>query len=164
MEIIENNGGLAGLVKRGGIYRNLQGTSPREVISALIKALPPVPQIPQEKLLKAVLEREELMPTGIGQGIALPHPRNPVIEDPAGQFVALAFLKNPVDWNSLDGKRVDTLLLIVSASAKQHLKTMSEITFLCRQNDFCQLLEKRASPEELLRFMAETEKNWRGDL
>lgn len=157
----ETKRGLAELIERGGVYSGLQGTTAREVISALIKAVPPVPEVPQDKLLKAVLEREELMSTGIGQGIALPHPRNPLAGEDSGQFVALAFLKNPVDWNSLDGERVDTLLLIVAASAKQHLKTMSEITFLCRQKDFCELLKKRASLKELLRFIAEAETNWK---
>lgn len=160
-DMFERKSGLADLIKKGGVYSGLEGSSPREVLSAFIKALPPLPRIPQDKLLKAVLEREDLMPTGIGAGIALPHPRNPMLEEDGGQFVALAFLKNPVDWNSLDGERVDTLLLIVSASAKQHLAAMSEITFLCRQKDFCDLLKKRAPSEELLRFIAETEKKWK---
>lgn len=159
--MIETENGLAALLEKGGVYSGLQGTTAREVIGALVKAVPPAPRVPQEKLLKAVLEREELMSTSIGSGIALPHPRSPIVEEDGGQFVAVGFLKNPVDWNSLDGERVDTLLLIVSASAKQHLKTMSEITFLCRQMDFCQLLKKRASLKELLRFIAETEKNWK---
>ena len=102
------------------------------------------------------------MSTGIGKGIALPHPRNPFIQEDSGQFAALAFLEQPVNWYSLDGKKVDTLLLIVSSTAKQHLQTLSEINFLCRQDDFYQLLRKRAGEKELLPFIRETENWWKG--
>jgi PTS system nitrogen regulatory IIA component len=153
--------GLAGLLERGGVFRDIEGNTSREVLTGLIKALPPVPPVSPETLLQAVLEREALMSTGIGRGIAIPHPRNPVITAAGGQFTALASLKNPVDWNSLDGERVDTLLLIVSASAKQHLHALSEITFFSRQENFCRLLRERAPLEEILRFIREAEGSWK---
>ena len=153
--------GLAELIERGGIYRGVAGTTPREVLNALVKALPPVLPIPANALLQAVLEREELMSTGIGEGIALPHPRNPLVSTETEQFAALAFLQSPVNWNSLDGKPVETLLLIVSASAKTHLRVLSEITFFSREEEFRRLLKERASLEDLLCYIKETEKNWR---
>ena len=157
----EISGGLAEFIERGGIYRGVRGTSPKEVLIDFVKVLPPIPSVPPDVLLQAVLEREELMSTGIGEGIALPHPRNPLISTDAEQFTALAFLEAPVNWNSLDGKPVDTLLLIVSASAKTHLRALSEMTFFSREEEFRRLLKERASLEELLRFIRETEKNWR---
>ena len=152
---------LAELIERGGIYCGVAGTTPREVLNALVKALPPVLPIPANTLLQAVLEREELMSTGIGEGIALPHPRNPLVSAEAEQFAALAFLEKAVNWKSLDGKPVETLMLIVSASAKTHLRVLSEITFFSRQEEFRQLLRARASLEDLLCYIKETEKNWR---
>jgi PTS system nitrogen regulatory IIA component len=157
----ETSDGLAELIERGGIYRGLRGTTPREVLAELVKALPAVLPIPANTLLEAVLEREALMSTGIGEGIALPHPRNPLVSSEAKQFSALAYLESPVNWNSLDGKPVETLLLIVSASAKTHLRVLSEISFFSREEEFRRLLRERASLEELLPFIRETEKNWR---
>ena len=153
--------GLAELIERGGIYCGIAGTTPREVLNALVKALPPVLPIPANSLLQAILEREELMSTGIGEGIALPHPRNPLVSSEAKQFASLAYLDSPVNWNSLDGKPVETLMLIVSASAKTHLRVLSEITFFSRQEEFRRLLRERASMEDLLCYIRETEKNWR---
>ncbi|MDR0496631.1 MAG: PTS sugar transporter subunit IIA, partial [Treponema sp.] len=69
--------GLVEILKRGGVYSGVDGTTPREVLAALIKELPPM-AIQTDKLLEAVLEREEIMSTGIGDGIALPHPRSPL--------------------------------------------------------------------------------------
>ena len=151
---------LADLFTRGGIYRDVKGTTVREFLGALTNALPPISSITPAKLLEAILEREALMPTGIGNGIALPHPRNPVISNESEQFIALAFPEKSIDWNSLDGQRVDSLLLIVSASAKKHLKTLAEVTFLCRQEHFRHLLRERASMEKFLRYIREAERNW----
>ena len=160
METNENNIWLTELIERGGVYTDIEGTTPREVLTAFIRTLPVIPSVTGDKLLTAVLEREALMSTGIGKGIALPHPRNPLVTSDADQFVALAFLKKDVDWNSLDGKPVDTLLLMISASAKQHLHILSRINFLCHQDAFFRMLKDRVPREELLSFIRESEKNW----
>ena len=152
---------LADLIERGGIYRNIKGKNPEEVLIELIGSLPLFPSIPADNLLQAVLEREDLMPTGIGRGIAVPHPRNPLILPGSEQFAVLAYLENPVDWNSLDGEKVDTLLLIITSTAKQHLVALSEINFLCRQKDFLRLLRERAGLDELLVFIREMQKQWK---
>ena len=158
--MITEKSGLAELIKKGGVYIDVKGSTPKEVLKALIGALDPSSPIPADKLLEAVLEREDLMSTGIGRGIAIPHPRNPLIKLDSEQFTALAFLEHPVNWNSLDGEKVDTLLLIVSASARGHLKTLSEINYFCRQENFYRLLKERAALEEFLIFIREAEKNW----
>jgi PTS system nitrogen regulatory IIA component len=156
----EPHNGLGVLLEKGGIYCKLKGNTPKEALNALITAIPSQQISSPENLLNAVLEREALMSTGIGKGIALPHPRNPLAAGPAEQFVALAFLETPVDWKALDGKPVDSLFLIVSASAKLHLESLSKITFFCQQDAFLDLLKRRAPSEEIISFITETEQNW----
>ena len=153
--------GLADFLERGGIIQDLEGTTPGEVLSALVHSLRPGLPILAESLYEAVMEREALMSTSLGKGIAFPHPRNPIITEDSHQFATLAFLKNPVDWNSLDGEKVDTLLLIVSASAKQHLPVLSESTFFCRQEVFIRMLRERVSLDDILLFIREAESNWK---
>ena len=152
--------GFGELIEQGGVYYHLQGNTAKEALAALIAALPPRPAVPGDVLLKAVLEREALMPTSIGNGIALPHPRNPVINEPGGQFAVLAFLERPVEWKALDAKPVDTLFLVVSSSAKQHLETLSKISFFCQEENFLDLLKARASPEKIIRYIRDTEREW----
>lgn len=159
MEIEEES--LAVLVERGGIFYDLPGTDPEKILAGLIARLPGEIAPPRDVLLKAVLEREALMSTGIGKGIALPHPRNPVITDKNRQFVAVAFPKIPVDWKALDAGAVHTALLIVSASARLHLHTLSKINFLCRQEEFLDLLQNRAPREAIVTAIGEAEKTWR---
>jgi PTS system nitrogen regulatory IIA component len=154
------NDGLAALIKRGGIYYDVQGNNPREILVNIINETVVPASLDREKLLEAILERECLMSTSIGEGIALPHPRNPLISDPEEQFVCIAFPRNPPDWNSLDGQNVHTVFLIVSASAKLHLHILSEINYFCRQKKFSELLKNHASQEELIGMIAKIEDSW----
>jgi PTS system nitrogen regulatory IIA component len=123
-------------------------------------SLPPASAIDRDQLLEAVLEREALMPTAVGCGIALPHPRNPLVSSPSEEFVTVAFLKQPVDWQALDGKPVHTVMLIVSASAKLHLHTLSRINFFCRQEASQALFENRAPADRIIRAIKDAEDAW----
>jgi PTS system nitrogen regulatory IIA component len=100
------------------------------------------------------------MSTAVGKGIALPHPRTPLITDPQEQRVIIAFLDREVDWKALDGEAVHTVMLIVSASTKLHLHTLSAINFLCRQETFYSALKNRLAEEEIIRAVTEAEQTW----
>jgi PTS system nitrogen regulatory IIA component len=151
---------LIELIRRGGDFRIIPGATPRELLSNLMGALDLPPSVDRAALLAAVLEREDLMPTAVGNGIALPHPRNPLIPRSADQAVSIAFAERSLDWGALDGKPVRTVMLILSASPRTHLHTLSRINYFCRQPSFAELLERRASPAEILRVIAETETAW----
>lgn len=153
---------LSVLIQRGGVYYNVGGSNPVEVLRETAKTIGLDKGFDREYLLKAVLEREALMPTAIGNGIAIPHPRNPLISDEALQRVAVIFLKTPVPYNALDRKPVSTLFLILSATARTHLGILAEISHLCQKPDFIDLLEKRPSTEELTRYIAGAESGWAG--
>ncbi|MDR1353611.1 MAG: PTS sugar transporter subunit IIA [Treponema sp.] len=156
---------LAALVSRGGIYYRVAGSGAREQLGSLISGLklPPGPDaaIDREQLLRAALEREELMSTAVGRGIALPHPRNPLITDSAYQFVAIAFFEQPADWNALDREKVHSAIFVVSASPKTHLNILSRINYFCQREDFRSLLAGRAPREEITRLIDESEQAWR---
>jgi PTS system nitrogen regulatory IIA component len=156
---VSESSGLGEMIERGGIFYDLPGNSVREILEALVSLVPIPPTTIAQDLLQAILEREALMSTSIGRGIALPHPRNPLLTKDEEQFVALAFLEKAVEWKALDNIPVDTLLLIVSSSTKSHLKTLANITFFCRQEAFLMLLRERA-PEDIIRYIKDTEKEW----
>jgi PTS system nitrogen regulatory IIA component len=160
MERIENEVALSELIRRGEVLRGIPGATPKEALTSLIHALRLPESLDRNALLQTVLERESLMPTSIGNGIALPHPRNPLISDQSEQFATLAFLEQPVDWQALDNVAVQTLLLIVTASPKMHLHILSRVHFLCRQDTFCDLLSGRASTPEIIEAVSAIERVW----
>jgi PTS system nitrogen regulatory IIA component len=152
---------LIELIRRGGVFRDIPGNTSEEVLAAALKTIPIPAPLDSVILLKALLEREALMSTAIGKGIALPHPRNALISEPKDQFVAIGYLRRDIDWKALDGNVVHSFLLIVSASPKLHLQTLSRVNFFCQREDFRTFLRNRASQEEIIKMIRDTEKEWK---
>jgi len=148
------------LIERGGVFYNIAGSTPAEALSDAVASIPAPGGVDRDALLKAIIEREALMPTAIGDGIAVPHPRSPMAADEDSQFVSVCFLRQPIDWRALDGKPVGTLFIICSASPRLHLGTLSRVNFLCRQSPFRKLLQARASREELAAAIEAAERDW----
>jgi PTS system nitrogen regulatory IIA component len=151
---------LAEFVKRGGVYYNVGGGNPVDALAETARTVVLPKGVDRDALLQAVLEREALMPTAIGHGIAIPHPRNPLLEDEAAQRVFVVFLKTPVAYNALDRKPVSTLFLILSAGARTHLGILAEIAHLSQRPDFLELLARRPSTQELIAFISAIEASW----
>jgi|TergutMp193P3_1026864.scaffolds.fasta_scaffold39952_2 PTS system nitrogen regulatory IIA component len=151
---------LASLIERGGVYHNVPGATPKDLLAAMINCLPPIPSLDANELYREILEREALVSTGIGRGIALPHPRNPLLGEEGKPFVAVVFPVQPLDWNAPDGIKVHTVFLIVSSSTKQHLGTLSKINFLCQQENFYSLIKGRVSEETIIGAIRKAETSW----
>jgi PTS system nitrogen regulatory IIA component len=151
---------LISLLQRGGIFYDIPGTTVKDVMNNIIAKIDLPPELHKDILLQAVLEREQLMSTGMGNGIALPHPRNPFVEKPEQQCIAIAFPETEINWKALDGKPVHAIILIVSASPKLHLHTLSKISFLCREESFAELLRNRSSAETIKKAIQEAEAAW----
>ena len=159
--MIENKeDSLAELITRGGIYYDVPGSTRQEVMANVICNLPALPSQKNESLLQAVMEREALISTAIENGIALPHPRTPMLEEGEEPFVAIAFPHQPLDWDSPDGRKIHTIFLIVSKSAKQHLNALTKINFLCQQEIFFNLISTRAAKDEIIAAIEAAEVAW----
>jgi nitrogen PTS system EIIA component len=151
---------LAELVDRGGVYYNIGGANPVEALNEATKAMSLPKDLDRENLLTAILEREALMPTALGHGVAIPHPRNSMLAEAESQRVAVFFLKTPIAYNALDRKPVSVLFLILSFDAKSHLATLAAISHLCQNSAFLDFLAKRPSKEELVGRLADIEASW----
>jgi nitrogen PTS system EIIA component len=151
---------LAELIERGGVYYNIAGSSPVEVLNEATKAMALPKGLDREVLLTAILEREALMPTALGHGVAIPHPRNSMLTELSAQRVAVFFLKSPVAYNALDRKPVTVLFLILSADARSHLATLAAVSHLCQDPHFLDFLAERPSKAELVARIREAEAAW----
>ena len=156
---------LATLVERGGVHYDVSGTNAKELLANAINLLPPIPALDPASLLQEMLDREALASTGIGRGIALPHPRSPMLGKDGGSantppLVAVIFPAQNLDWNTPDGSKVHTLFLIVSSTAQQHLGVLSKITFLCQQEQFRSLIASRSPRDQIITAIREAENTW----
>jgi nitrogen PTS system EIIA component len=148
------------LILQGGIYYDIPGSTVPEVIGNSVAVISCPPEVGRESITSSLLEREELMPTAIGAGIAIPHARNPIIADIDSERIAVCFLQKPIDYRAIDGLPVGVVFILLSANAKRHLEILAKLMYLCRQQDFIALLRERAGAEKLLAYVARTEAGW----
>src|SRR5690242_18615899 len=91
-------------------------------------------QLPEAAILEAILQREALGSTGVGQGVAIPHARVAGL----GQFFGLfARLDHAIDFAAIDGRPVDLvfLLLMPAHAGKEHLAALAAISRRLRDRD-----------------------------
>ncbi len=151
---------ISRLVERGGIRYNVRGDNPHDVIKKSVSLLPELHGVSSEEIVSSFIEREDMMTTAVGNGIALPHSRNPILADPDEELISLSLLEHPVDFIALDGIPVHTLFLLISSSPRRHLEILSKLSFICRNSDLMSALEGRESPEIISRCIENIEKSW----
>lgn len=107
-----------------------------------------------EQILDAVLNRESLGSTGIGNGIAIPHAKTDVVEQVA---MVVGISRFPVDFDSPDGQksRIFFLVLAPSKQASAHVELLASIARTCTSQVFRRMLEQARDNEEVVRLFME---------
>ena len=134
----------------GGIHYGVPGANKHAALAAAIGRMPLPEEMDRDLLLDVMLARESLGSTGIGDGIAIPHVRNPIVMRIVQPLVTLCFLATPVEFNAVDGKPVHTLFTIVSPTVKVHLHLLSRLAFALRQPVFANVIARQWSSEVIL--------------
>jgi nitrogen PTS system EIIA component len=148
------------LIKKGGIHYQIEGKNVKDIIKNSINSINTPPDLLKETIISSILEREQMMPTAFGHGIAFPHSRNPIITDVEYECISVCFLNQGIDFNSIDGDPVHTLFILLSANSKRHLEILSKLAFLCQQNAFLLLLRTKAQKSEIIKFIENIEIEW----
>lgn len=133
---------------RGGVHAGIGGNTVEDVMSQAVSHVPLISGSEQGLLLEKLIERERLTSTGIGKGVAIPHPRNPLPGNDREPMIVSCFLDNKVDFKSIDHKPVGVLFLIICPTVKTHLFLLSRISFCLRDDSFITLLNSQPSPDE----------------
>lgn len=142
--------GLAISLEAGGVSHGVRGAAKGDVLRAVVGALPLPEGMDTEWLVRLLLAREALGSTAVGEGIALPHVRNPIVLRVRIPAVNLSFLESPLDFGAPDGQPVHTLFTLVSPTVRDHLHLLSQLTRALRDPDFKQAVSRREAREEIL--------------
>jgi mannitol/fructose-specific phosphotransferase system IIA component (Ntr-type) len=110
----------------------------------------------EDAVLQAVRERESILSTGIGHGVAIPHGKSPSVPElrmAAGRAAA------PVDFDALDGQPVALFFLLVGpeSAAGPHIKALSRISRIVRRDDVRDRLIAANTPDEFLKALQDAE-------
>jgi fructose-specific phosphotransferase system IIA component len=148
---------LTELLTRERLRIPLESTSKEEVLEELVGILRPSQQVGDPgEVLRAVREREEVLSTGIGNGVAIPHGRTSAVHT---LLLSAGVARSPVEFDALDGQPVRLFFLLVGpeAAAGQHVKALSRISRLLRSESFRERLVAAHDADDFLAILAEAE-------
>ena len=149
---------FAAALEAGGVHHGVRGATREEVLREVIGRLPLPEGSDAEDLLAVLLAREKSGTTAIGDGIAIPHVRMPIVLDVDEAVVSLSFLETPVDFGAPDGRPVTVLFTMVTPTVHGHLHLLAALAYLLRDETFRASLKAAAPGAELLALAAAVER------
>lgn len=150
---------LLAAMENGGVLHGIPGNQVEAVLEAIVARNRFVGEAVKPVLLSRLLERERLTSTGIGNGVAIPHPRAPLQEGLSQAAISTCFLEKPVDFHAIDNKPVFVVFLLISTSVKIHLHLLSRLSFCVRDPSFVSFLETRPDRLQFMETIAFLEKS-----
>ena len=107
-----------------------------------------------ELVVEALMERESLGPTGVGQGVALPHARLSQVDRVKGVFMRL---ERPLDFGAVDRQPVDLFFCLFAPldAGVDHLKALATVSRTLRDSDLCAKLRANSEPATLYTLLTE---------
>jgi len=136
---------------------DLKGKTKNEIIEELVNLTSRSKLVKdKDEVLKAVLEREKLVTTGVGYGVAFPHAKTKAIK---GIVIAFGRSKTGIDFDAMDKKPVHLFFLIAAPedAIGAHLNVMARLSYLMKSEKNRDNLMKISSPKELLELLDSVE-------
>lgn len=138
----------------GGVYHGIEGDNWHSVLKNLVANLHLPAQIDREFLLQVLLSRKTLGAVAIGDGIAIPHVRSPILVNLPSPAITLTFLKKPVDFGARDRKPVGIIFMLASPTMRIHLHLLSILTYALQDDAFRAILRPTEDPKRILEASA----------
>jgi PTS system nitrogen regulatory IIA component len=101
-------------------------------------------------LLDILLARDALGVTPVGDGIAIPHVKAPIVLAPTDAVLALSFLTTPIDLKAHDGRAVDTFFLLICPTVHVHLAMLAKLAWGLKNEQFRAAVLRQATTDEII--------------
>jgi len=142
------------------ITLDLPVTSKKEALLSLCQLAALEVNLHESQIYAAIAEREALAPTGLGQGLAIPHAKIEGVDRVVG---VLARLSQPVEYDAVDGKPVDVIFMLIAPAdaGSDHLRALAAasrflrdpvISRLCRMAKTTAGLQRALTPGEIDKY------------
>jgi PTS system nitrogen regulatory IIA component len=141
---------LADALSRGGVAMRVDGEDRYEVLRAAIAGLPLYGLFDRDNLLDLLMAREKSGGAAIGYGIAIPHPRYPIVLPGGESVVRVCYLADSLEYHAADGKPVDTLFLMICPTVHEHLQLLARLACVLKSDDFRKLLASHPDQTRLV--------------
>ncbi len=145
---------LADLLQQDAIIPSLKVNSKKQLLQELAARAAKLTGVPEREIFDVIVQRERLGSTGVGHGIAIPHGKLTAISQIVGLF---ARLDAPVDFEALDDEPVDLVFLLLApeGAGADHLKALSRIARVLRDQDLVTKLRATDSASAIYAFLNE---------
>ncbi len=148
---------LASAIEAGGVLVSVTGDDTRTILRNAIDGLPVPESFGIETLLELILARETVGSTAIGDGIAIPHPRQPVVLTVQQPVVRLCYLAQTLEIPAPDGKPIDTLFLMICPTVHDHLQLLARLGAVMRNDTVRAELKSRAKGDRMVQAIRQAE-------
>ena len=140
---------LEDILSESRCVSNLEGVSKKRLLTTISEILSTEnEQLDADDIFNALMAREQLGSTGLGNGIAIPHCRVPFCTEIIGMLITL---KESIDFDAIDDKPVDLLFVLIVPEQQndEHVKTLGQIAQLFSDKDFCFTLRSTCDSQDL---------------
>jgi len=149
---------LVAAMARGSVCYDISGADAAAVLRSAVDCVEFESTEIRDELYDKLLERERLASTGIGNGIAIPHPRDPLARPPESPIITTCYTEKPVPFGAIDDQPVSVLFLLLSPTVKHHLHLLSRLSYCIRDRAFVDFLQSRPDENALQAQVSEFEK------
>lgn len=143
-------------IHKGEVLSHVPGTTKEGLIRATMKTTAKNLNLDAEVITELLLDRENLQPTALNNGVALPHARDCILRD-GRDVVTVVFPDEPIPYGALDGKPVHTLFFLFASDDKRHLHLLAKIAHFSSQKKTLDFLRSKPSKQKLLEYVKEWE-------
>ncbi|UZF92236.1 PTS IIA-like nitrogen regulatory protein PtsN [Bosea sp. NBC_00550] len=146
---------LTDLLSPAAVISPLRANGKKQALQELAQHAATLTGLPDREIFEALLQRERLGSTGIGEGIAIPHGRMPGIERLVGLF---ARTERPIDFDALDGQPVDIIFVLIApeGAGADHLKALARVARVLRNQAVLEQVRKIRDPAMIYAVLAES--------
>ena len=132
---------LSNLLEEGVVLGPQTSETRKQILGVLANAVGEKHDIDGRDIFDAVIERENLGSTSVGEGVAIPHARVPGLKAPIGAFVRL---HEGVDFDAIDGRPCDLIFMLLApnAAGADHLRALAQVSRAFRNTEFREALRK----------------------
>lgn len=139
---------LSNLLAEGVILSPQSSESRKQILGTLATAIGDKLGIDGRDIFDAVIERENLGSTSVGDGVAIPHARISALSAPVGAFVRL---HEGVDFDAIDGRPCDLIFMLLApiAAGADHLRALALVSRAFRNAEFREAIRKSGNRDEI---------------
>ena len=141
---------LSAALEAGGMHYDVRGSDRASVLREVVARLKVPDDFDREMLVDLLLAREAHGTTAIGEGIALPHPRSPIVAPIETPSIMLCFLRQAIPYGAADGKPVHIVFTLLAPNVRTHLQLLARLACMLHDESFRRVVVGQGRPEEIL--------------